>query len=496
MTTASLLLRLSGKSTDDNTGLDTQETDLRKLAADHGLDVVAVHIDDGKSGALRKRVGLLAWLEDAKSGRATHLLAWKLDRVSRGGHAALAVFLDVVAGVNADGEPVHAPVRFLSAKDGLDSESATWDIQVAVMGALAKSERDAMKTRIAAHREEVHATPDRVHGGSRPAWVKSVPRKGGGTTWIADPVKAGHVRWAADHLIDGGTFTSVCAEWTARGWEPVGAVWRPLAVRRIMSNPALYGVLTNGGIRRDADGVAIRNPALAVMSYTTWQRLQVAVKNRATVRQTTRNGRSTALLAGLLECASCGLVMYGHRAKGRIDTYRCRGGVDCPKPVSVSMARVDDVVIRFTLALVGGLVIAPEFMAVESVDAADLAAVEEAHKTVQGRLMSGTATPDDLASFNSLTSRLQELRDKVEAAEAALEAASTADMRTISERYADATTNAERRAVLAAGLPARIVVKPGERNGGIPLWERLSLPEAGEYAAELWREACEGPSAA
>lgn len=487
MTTASLLLRLSGKANDASTGLAQQEKDLRSLAARHGLDVVAVHVDNGRSGALRKRPGLLAWLDDATSGRATHLLADKIDRVSRGGIAALAAFLDVVEGVNADGEPSHPPVRFLSIKDNLDSASASWDLQVAVMGALAKGERDAIKARITSHRIEVRETVDRVHGGSRPAWVQAVPREGGGTTWIPDPDHARHVRWAIDHVIDGGSLMSVCREWTARGWEPKGAAWSATTVRRILKSPALYGVLTVGGVRRDADGVAVRNPALALVSFGRWQALQNALQVRSGRRETQRGPRTPALLAGLLVCDNCERIMYSHKPNDRTRQYRCRGGLECNRRAAVVQSFADEVVTRFTLALVGGLVIVPEFAAVESVDAADLAAVEQAHAAVQGRLMSGSATADDLASFNSLTSRLLELRDKVDAAEAALEASSTADLRTISERYADAKTDPERRGILAAGLPGKIIVHraPSINDRSNPA-KRFSLPDAGEYALEIW----------
>ena len=487
MNTCSLLLRLSGKAKDASTGLVQQEKDLRAKAALHGLTVIAVHVDNGKSGALRKRPGLLAWLDDGKSGRATHLLADKIDRVSRGGIAALAAFLDVIEGVNADGEPSHPPVRFLSIKDSLDSASAAWDLQVAVLGALAKGERDAIKARIKSHRLEVRETVDRVHGGSRPAWVMTAPREGGGTTWVPDPAKAPHVRWAADHIIGGGSLTSIAHEWTRRGWESKGSAWSATTVRRILKSPALYGVVTVGGVRRDAEGVIVRNPALALMTHAHWQRLQAALQARSIHRSPVDGPRSPALLAGLLVCETCDRVMYWHAPTDRTPQYRCRGGVECPRRASVVASFAHDVVTRFVLDLVGGLVIMPERVSVESVDSADLAAVEEAHSAVQARLMSGNATAEDLASFNTLTARLTTLRDRVAAAEAASQALASADMRTIRQRYEDATTDAERREVLAAGLPNKIIVHrpPSVRDRTNPA-KRFSLPDAGEYAREIW----------
>ena len=72
--TASLYTRLSDKPDETSTSLESQERELRALAAQHGLTVVAVHVDPGFSGALRDRPGFLAWLDDAKKAGVTTCL--------------------------------------------------------------------------------------------------------------------------------------------------------------------------------------------------------------------------------------------------------------------------------------------------------------------------------------------------------------------------------------------------------------------------------------
>ena len=89
---ASLYLRMSVESDEKGTGLESQEAELRQLAAQHGLRVLEPpHVDDGYSGALRDNPGFLAWLDDARKGGAPRsLLAYHVDRISRAATARCA----------------------------------------------------------------------------------------------------------------------------------------------------------------------------------------------------------------------------------------------------------------------------------------------------------------------------------------------------------------------------------------------------------------------
>jgi DNA invertase Pin-like site-specific DNA recombinase len=165
--TASIYTRLSDKPDETSTSLESQEQELRRLAADRGLTVIAVHKDPGYSGALRDRPGFTAWLDDAKKARCDHLLAHHLDRVSRGSLAGLAAFMDVVEGLGPDGKPAHTPPRFLSVDDRLDSTSASWDMEVGMRGVFAKEERRRISDRVKRAKRTIKAQ-GRFTGGVAP----------------------------------------------------------------------------------------------------------------------------------------------------------------------------------------------------------------------------------------------------------------------------------------------------------------------------------------
>lgn len=481
MPTASLLLRLSGAATDDSTGFVSQETDLKALAALHNADVLAVHIDDGLSGALRDRPGFLAWLEDGRSGRADILMAWKLDRVSRGGPAGLARFLDVVEGLDDLGKRAHAPVRFLSYSDRLDSQAPGWDIQAAVLGALAKGERDAIRARILRYRETARQQ-GRVSGGRR-AWAFTAERSPNGVGLRLRPVPshAAAIRWALDHLRSGGSKTAIAREWSARGLQPKGSdkarkagrstAWHVTPISRILRNPNLYGAeLHNDDVIRNEDGTARIDAAQAILTLSEFVELQALLNHRATSRDNpTRT--DPALLAGLLICASCYRVMYPHRpAKGRTWTYRCRGGLSCPAPTSVHMAEADAFLTAEFHRLIGDV---PETLGgwepdVPTVDLDEIAHLTEAVKAADAALSDDLSDEDALATLRQrreLKARLALLQDAADLAAALTDALRVRNSgRTYSEAFNEAESVPDKARLLALAFGDGVTVAPGTKG--------------------------------
>jgi DNA invertase Pin-like site-specific DNA recombinase len=459
--TASLYLRLSAASDEDSTGLGSQEADLRRLAEERGLQVVAVHTDDGLSGALRNRPGFLAWLEDGRSGRADNLLAWKLDRVSRGGSAGLARFLDVLEGVDDEGRSTGRGARFLSWADRLDSSAPGWDVQAAVLGAIAKGERDAIRARMLRHRESNRAS-GRVVGGRR-AWLfETAPRPGGGLRLVPVPAHADAVRSALEILRAGGSLGEVVRDWTARGVEPKdGGSWHVSPLRRILANPNLYGATTHrGALVREEDGTVRTDEEQAVLSLGEWQDLQALLANRSTSRAA--RSEDPALLAGLLSCGSCSRVLYPHRpGGGRTHTYRCRGGSGCERPTSVVMTDAEEFLVEAFRATIGDRPVPATTVRAPRVDADEVARLEEALGEVEERLSRDLPDEEGLQALRSrrdLRERLAALQD------AEVEVSREASGLTYGETY-DAAETVEERTRLLGLTFERVEVEPASRGG-------------------------------
>lgn len=477
MTTASLLLRLSGAATDDSTGFVSQETDLRQFADLHGADVIAVHIDDGLSGALRERPGFLAWLEDGRSGRADILMAWKLDRVSRGGSAGLARFLDVVEGLDDLGKRAHAPVRFLSFADRLDSQAPGWDIQAAVLGALAKGERDAIRARILRYRETARQQ-GRVAGGRR-AWAFTAEKDADhvGLRLRPVPEHADAIRWALEHLRAGGSKTAIVREWAERGLSPKGSTkarkagrqtgWHVTPVSRILRNPNLYGAELHGDdVIRNEDGTARIDAKQAILTVSEFAELQALLDKRATSRDNPDRD-DPALLAGLLFCAACTRVMYPHRPAGRTWRYRCRGGLTCPAATSVHLPDTDAFLTAEFHRLIGDV---PETVGgwepdVPTVDRDEIAHLTEAIKAANAALSGDLGDEDGLATLRQrreLKARLALLQDDAALAGEPTDALRVRQSgRTYSEAFEAAESVAEKTRLLALAFDGRVTVHPG-----------------------------------
>lgn len=349
---ASLYVRLSRESTEHQTGLRTQEADLRALADQHSLTVGAVHVDDGESGALRNRPGLRAWLADAREGRADHLLAWKLDRVSRGGIAGLAELADTIRGVDRDGTPCSPPARFLSVADHLDSDSPTWAIQSAVMGALAEGERDAIRARILRSQRELRAQ-GRYRGGVVPYGFRVSVEPGGKFLRVHEP-EAAVLREAADALLASGRRAALRVIEASAMRPRRAASWTVASAAGCLESEAAMSQLWG-----PAQGRAIRQ-ALARRPARRPDEASTPVPRV----------RSDALMRGVAVCDGCGLdLLFTSPQPGQgTGRYMCRGswaGARCPERAVVSGARLDGAVKAAWLEGWGDL---PETEVIHSVD--------------------------------------------------------------------------------------------------------------------------------
>jgi site-specific DNA recombinase len=329
--TASLYCRMSELPEERGTGLASQETDLRNLAAASGLTVVAVHIDEGLSGAIRNRPAFTAWLDDARDGRADHLLGWKLDRISRGGSAGLARFLDTIEGVNHDGEQISPKVRFLSYADHLDSESPSWPMQAAVLGAVAQGERDSISLRVKRSRRALKES-GRFGGGTPPVGFTSVDNPDGGGRILVEDVRE------ITPLKEAARILTVDGLKPATRWMNLHSGIRP---RRAAdwTRQSLQGALTS-------------EAAQTIFTASERQLIKEALAPKA--EKVYRGRAPTRLLSTVLHCASCGRTMIVATRERRKDSdaapskvYRCRSVIDgayCRKRAAVSARLIEPVV--------------------------------------------------------------------------------------------------------------------------------------------------------
>ncbi|MDT8915742.1 recombinase family protein [Amycolatopsis sp. PS_44_ISF1] len=483
--TGSLYVRLSVAADGSNLSKDGMVEDCVRLCEAEGITVIAIHVDDGISGAVRDRPEFTEWLDDARECRADTLVTWHVDRLTREGINVAALIMDTVEGKDpVTGKAVRAEARLLDTK-GLDSagDETAFRFRFVIAAELARGERVRMIDRSRARHRRSRAA-GRWSGGVIPYGFRPVKAADGkGLVLEQHPEEARAVREAADRILCGASWCAV-TRWlnSDEGHPPRRAkAWSTTTVRKILTGgpQAGYLVHTVNGKKRpvvDADNKIVSVPAILTPDESATLRAMVdeAAERRLQGPGTSASGhltggrRSNRWLSGVAMCGSCGrLLAFSQAHNGGRGMYFCRynsnGG--CPKPPYVSSSRLEDHVKTAFLDLFGDR---PEYVKRREVSgAAEVAAAEEAVNTAISAL-SEAATPEAFKALQDAQARR----------EAALNAPRTLNERvietgsTLRQVWEATEDNPEaRRDLLRANYAWIIVRRAADDNRGSKVWD-------------------------
>ncbi len=135
MKRAGLYLRVS--TVDQN--LDTQLLDLRQMAAQRGLEIVAEYRDQ-ISGVKARRPGLDELMHDVRRGKFDVLLVWASDRIAR----SVKHYLEVLDELN------RLNIEFVSFREQIDTAGPLGRALIVIVAAIAELERSLIIERVRA----------------------------------------------------------------------------------------------------------------------------------------------------------------------------------------------------------------------------------------------------------------------------------------------------------------------------------------------------------
>lgn len=405
---ASLYVRLSKAAGDENTSKEGMTADLRALCTREGFEEVALHVDDGKTGAVRDRPEFIAWLADAREGRTDVLVAWHVDRMTREGLNVAATLLDVVEGKDpTTGRVVSAPIRLMDAK-GLDSRDGTaFRFQFVIAAEIARAERERMRDRQRAKDERLRKA-GRWPGGPAPYGYQIVPNpKGPGKALAVDLKAADVVQEAARRVLAEEPLGRVVRDLNSRGvLSKQGKAWSRVTLRQVLTGDAVLGrMILHGEVMRDAEGAAVQvwEPILTLAQSKALRQSLAPAPDPA---KRTRPG--ARLLSGLIVCHSCGKPLQVARRTDGTVAYRCQtqsdGGV-CPAQVVVAAPPIEDWAEGFYLRRFGRIE-ETERRAIASEDE-DVSALDDAIGATLASLAK-SATPELFARLQDLQARRAE----------------------------------------------------------------------------------------
>src|SRR5262249_39936093 len=140
MTNAAIYCRISQDDKGDAAGVKRQEQDCRKLANAKGWTVAEPPLTDNDRSAYngKRREHYDEMLAGLRDGTYDAVIAWKLDRLTRGGVRGLVPLLEAL-----DGRPV------VCVNDSIDTSTAMGEGVAAMLASVARTESENIGKRVA-----------------------------------------------------------------------------------------------------------------------------------------------------------------------------------------------------------------------------------------------------------------------------------------------------------------------------------------------------------
>lgn len=270
-----------------------------RLSVEVATELVEAPSTSGYQNRGRSRPKFGELLELIREGQVDCVIAYKTDRLSRGGGPGWAPLVDAFESAGRD------PDRTVATADGWVSE---FEIGI----------RSAMD------REESKKTSDRMLAVRAREAREGIPRIAGRRPYGFSRDMTEHISCevarimeAAERVLVGESVWSICTDWNAEGVPTVTG--RPWTVQTLCS------ILTSGrlaGLREHKGVVVAKGRWEPIITETKREDLVAAL---APKRSRPRRGR-TYPLTGLMRCGRCGAPLRSLAREGGKRSYACRKG--------------------------------------------------------------------------------------------------------------------------------------------------------------------------
>ena len=297
--------------------------------------------DDGISGTIpiQERPEGARLLQDARNGRFSRLVVWKIDRLGR----QVSVIINMVDELEKLG------VAFTSITESFDTSSSSGRLMMNMLASFADFEHDTIIERsITGTNERARAGQwlggivpygYEVTGTKRDAWLKVCERQLPNVAMTeADVVRLMYRRLADEHK----TCRRIADELNGLGVPPAyvkdnrqvqyhgkrkantAGTWVPSRVRSLVINPVYKGTHVYGRrSKKQRDTIARSVPA--IVDEATWTRAVETLHQN--LLNSPRGCHREYLLHGIIKCGHCGMTYSGCAYHGKDRYYRCNGRI-------------------------------------------------------------------------------------------------------------------------------------------------------------------------
>lgn len=450
-------------------GVDRQEKDLRKLAAERGYEVVNVYVDNDVSASDPSvtRPSYERMLADVAAGSIDVVLAWDDDRLVRQ-PKELERFFEVLDAAGA---------MYATTSTTVDVATGEGMLIARIKGAVAAEEVRKLSKRSQRKHQELAERGLPAGGGYR-CFGYSCKRakrialgevecdvpgcKHDGITVVEHEAQI--IREVAGRYLGGEGLRAIARDLNSRGvTTSTGREWIDTTLLNLLTNPRLAGLRARKG---EVVGPAVWD---AIIDLTTHERIVSFSRSRKTPGP--KNPR-THVLARLVKCSKCDSTMHATPVFGRF-SYRChqKPGTNHCNGMAIKAEPVDQAVEAMVLYrlsspivadVVNGRPTAAQSNEAELLD--EIAGYESRLADAAGMYAEGMITSAQLRVISAkLKKQVDAARSKLAVGERGARLSNvTANAADLVERWDGMTTEAKHAVI--ASLVDRVEILPGVRG--------------------------------
>jgi site-specific DNA recombinase len=311
-TFAVIYSRISHDPEGRQAGVERQEQDCRRLAAERGwvvLEPVYRENDVSASTRSKKRRPVFEQLLSDLGDRSVGvLLTYSTSRLTR----RPLEYERLIELTSRTGLEIHTVV---SGPVRLDTADGRALARVLAVIDAAEAERTSERvTRAKLQRAEQGLW----HGGPfTPFGYRYSPEPSGrGLQLVIEPIRAKLVQEACRRVINGDSLAGICKDWNDRGLvTSTGAAWRPQGIRKMLVRPSTAGMT-------ERQGQLYPGAWPAILSRERWLAARAVLLEPSRDSRTFRQVAKRYPLAGLLFCGLCGHRLVSNPLRG-VPSFIC-----------------------------------------------------------------------------------------------------------------------------------------------------------------------------
>lgn len=273
--------------------------------------------DAGYSGKSLERPSVQEMITRLRSGEFTHLLVYKIDRISRN-------LLDFVGLYQ---ELQKNNISFISKVESFDTGTAMGEAMLKITLVFAELERNMAAERVKSVMLS-RASKGLWNGANVPLGYDWDDEH---KTLKINPKEAEIVKDIFSSYLELGSGQVVANKLHVNNIKTKrGGDWSSRTILQILRNPIFKGTYrynyresARGKIKDESEWIIVDDAYPAIIDKLQWEQVQAQLKSNYKGTSSNRNSsKNKYALSGVLKCTSCGLNYTGYRGNARKDGYR------------------------------------------------------------------------------------------------------------------------------------------------------------------------------